>query len=513
MSDQQQTSPTLQELKNKWFLDVSEEGPFPPQTRHPGALVKPHTDGNLVEPLLGGAAVMAEFHDQVEAMMQADDPSQYEVWIGSWRIQPVKLLGMNRPAPDAQTMILDAARAGIKVYYLGSGHISANGVAKKFAAQVVAAGGQGASDRRLPAFGSHHQKFNIFRSPDNHWSATLGSNDFLFARWDTPETMENNPDRPPGPEGHPTHDVALKVQGPAVHDIALHFAERWNDPKNRRLTEPHIGSSIPTDFVDQPIPPQGTQSVQILRTYAIETERGYSWSHQGEFTIWAAYLNAIKKATQYIYLEDQYFYTFQDPPVIETATGQQLETDLVYQLGEALKRGVDVVALVPSRKGDIRKHYELQQRRRAAHYLDQISNSYAGAGRFIICHLRKGAKDPIVHSKLMLVDDEYALVGSANIGQRSMAYDSEVCLGVVDAENNFVRDLRVALWQWHAEIEDSDKVMDVEAVIDSFHEYARRELGKLRLFPTELMPVRIPYGFIMNRIIDPYQGPQRSSNG
>ena len=35
----------------------------------------------------------------------------------------------------------------------------------------------------------------------------------------------------------------------------------------------------------------------IERTYAIEQERGYSWSHQGEFTIWAAYLNAIKQVT------------------------------------------------------------------------------------------------------------------------------------------------------------------------------------------------------------------------
>ena len=511
MGEKKQTEPTLQELKDKWFLDVSQAGQFPPQTRHPGARVQPSTDGNLVEPLLGGAAVMAEFHHRVEAMLQADDPGRYELWIGSWRIQPVKLLGVNRPAPDAKSMILAAARAGIKVYYLGSGHVSAYRVARDFAGEVITAGGQGSADQRLPRFGSHHQKFNIFRGPDNQWLATLGSNDFLFARWDTPDTLEINANRPPAPQGYPTHDAALKVQGPAVHDIALHFVERWNDLKNRQLTEPQITGSIPTDFVDNPIAPAGTHSVQILRTYAIEEQRGYSWSNQGEFTIWAAYLNAIKRASTYIYLEDQYFYSFRDPPVIETATGQLRETDLVYQLGEALKRGVDVAVLVPSRKGDIRKHYELQQRRRAAHYLDQISKSYPGAGRFVICHLRKGSTDPIVHSKLMLVDDEYALIGSANIGQRSMAYDSEVSLGLVDADNNFVRDVRVALWQWHAELERPDELLDPRQAFDKIHNHAGRELGKLRFFPTDLMPLRIPYGFVMNEIIDPYQGPERES--
>ena len=216
--------PTLQELKDKWFLDVSDREQFPPQTRHPDALVQPHTDGNLITPLLGGAAVMAEFYEQVEAMMNAADPGQYEVWVGSWRIQPVKLLGVMQPAPDAKTMILEAAKAGITVYYLGSGHLSAHSVARDFAKEVVAAGGQGSSDRRLPIFGSHHQKFNIFRGPDNYWSATLGSCDFLFARWDTPDNLDENPNRPP--EGYPTHDVALKIQGPAVHDVALHFASR-----------------------------------------------------------------------------------------------------------------------------------------------------------------------------------------------------------------------------------------------------------------------------------------------
>jgi phosphatidylserine/phosphatidylglycerophosphate/cardiolipin synthase-like enzyme len=509
MSDAKKITPTLQELKKKWFLDVSQGGHFPPLTRHPAALVQPHTDGNLVEPLLSGAAMMAEFHEQVKEMRQAADPGQYEVWIGSWRIQSVKLLGENHPAPDAKSKMLQAARAGVKVYYLGSGHISAHGTAKKFAQEVVAAGGQGTSDRRIPIFGSHHQKFNIFRGPDNQWAATVGSNDFLFARWDTADTLEINPNRPPAPHGYPTHEVSLKVRGPAVHDVALHFVERWNDPHNRHFTEPQIGSSIPTDFVDNPIPAQGSHSVQILRTYAIEKKRGYSWSNQGEFTIWAAYLNAIKQASTYIYLEDQYFYSFRDPAVIETATGQLLETDVVYQLGQALKRGVDVVVLVPSRKGDIRKHYELQQRRQAAHYLAQIAQSQPGAGRFVITYLKKGSTDPIVHSKLMLVDDEYAVVGGANIGQRSMAYDSELCLGVVDADNTFVRDLRVALWQQHTELERPEALLDPRQAVEKIQDRASRRLGKLRFFPSELMPVRIPYGFIMNKIIDPYQGPDR----
>ena len=497
--------PTLRELKDKWFLDVSIEDQFPPQTRHPGALVSSHTDGNLVEPLISGADMMAEFHRQVQAMIDSDDPNQYELWVGSWRIQPVKLLGMNSSVKDAQSFIIEAARAGINVYYLGSGHLPANSNATQFAKRVIAAGGHGASDKRLPLYGSHHQKFNIFRGPDNQWAATLGSGDFLFARWDTRDQLDVNPNRPP--KGAPTHEASLKVQGPGVHDIALHFIERWNDPNNRKRTVPEITETINTDFINTPIPPMGPHSLQILRTYPIEPNNGYSWSTKGEFTIWASYLNAIKKASRYVYMEDQYFYTFQDPPLIDQPNNPLQEFDLVYQLGKALKRGVDVIVLVPSRKGNPFKHYELQQRRRAAQYLDQISSNTPGAGRFIICYLSKGTKDPTVHSKLMLVDDEFAIVGSANIGMRSMAYDSEVSLGVVDAENEFVRNLRIELWAQHAEIDNPNSLVDPKKAVTKFNKSAVNKTGRVRFFPKKAMSPHVPYRFIMNKIVDPYHGP------
>ena len=46
--------------------------------------------------------------------------------------------------------------------------------------------------------------------------------------------------------------------------------------------------------------------------------------------------------------------------------------------------------------------------------------------------LRETLRYPIyVHSKMMVVDDSYVIIGSANINQRSMAgsRDTEICVG------------------------------------------------------------------------------------
>jgi phosphatidylserine/phosphatidylglycerophosphate/cardiolipin synthase-like enzyme len=303
----------------------------------------------------------------------------------------------------------------------------------------------------------------------------------------------------------------VRVQGPAVHDIALTFAERWNDPANWRRTSPEINSTIPTGFLNESIPPAGPHSVQVLRTYGVENRRGYGWARQGEFTIWAAYLNAIKRASRYIYIEDQYFYAFHNPPAFEAAEGRLRDSNLVYQLGEAIRRGVEVVVLAPSRKGNRNPTniYQLHARRRAADYLRGLSESSAEAGRLLVCYLAAGEVDPVIHAKVMIVDDELALVGSANVCQRSMTYDTEVHVGIVDAENQFARDLRLALWQEHLDLDSPDSLLKPGEGLEAFSAHAASERGRLRLLDTD--PGRRPlfHSLVMNRVMDPYRGPPR----
>ena len=502
---------SLQELKDKWFIDVTNEDAFPPQSRFPGSKIQPYADGNLVESLIDGAAIMGDFYYRVEEMLKSENLNQCQIMVVAMGIDPVKLLGENRPAKGAMTTMIDAAAAGVQVYFLGSGHPGSSTVSKSFAEKLIASGGQGAINKRYAGVqGGHHQKLNVTRGPDGQWVALVSSADFFFSRWDTPDHQPENPDRPK--KSGPTHDIGLKVRGPAVADVAMSSAERWNDPSSVETTSPPITTKMPTDFLDPPIPKAGPHSVQVLRTYPIiRHKKGYSWSDQGEYTFWAAYLNAIKQARQYIYIEDQYVYAFHDPPYIETSTGVKRDTDFVYQLGEALKRGVDVVALAPGRNNALWKHYELQQRRKAAQYLREIAESNPKHGNFVISKLHIGGKDPTIHAKLLLVDDEYALIGSGNMCERSIAFITEMQLGVVDAENRLVRDLRLALWQEHLELDSHDSLLDPRSAVEQFHDNAAIGSGRLRLLPSTRPSFEFPYRSLFNVIVDPYSGPERES--
>ena len=53
-----------------------------------------------------------------------------------------------------------------------------------------------------------------------------------------------------------------------------------------------------------------------------------------------------------------------------------------------------------------------------------------------------------IHSKLMLVDDAFMTLGSANLNQRSMAVDSEINIATDD--HRVARDLRKRVWRMHS---------------------------------------------------------------
>ena len=51
---------------------------------------------------------------------------------------------------------------------------------------------------------------------------------------------------------------------------------------------------------------------------------------------------------------------------------------------------------------------------------------------------------------MMVVDDEYAIIGSANLGRRSLTHDSEAIAGIYDpSPDSLVKRLRVDLWAKH----------------------------------------------------------------
>ena len=92
------------------------------------------------------------------------------------------------------------------------------------------------------------------------------------------------------------HDAASRVSGPAVHDVAEHFAARWREVTGERLP--------------QGAPPKATGDVelQVVRTVP---EKIYESIPRGDFRILEAYTRALRAARELVYLESQFLWSAQ----------------------------------------------------------------------------------------------------------------------------------------------------------------------------------------------------------
>jgi phosphatidylserine/phosphatidylglycerophosphate/cardiolipin synthase-like enzyme len=298
------------------------------------------------------------------------------------------------------------------------------------------------------------------------------------------------------------------IEGPAVADMEMTFLERWNDSTRTRL----LPATPPLPLLPAPRAPakgEGTLSIQVLHTYG-RTSRGYSWSDVGEYTIWASYLNALRHATSYVYIEDQYFMPFDFPPRFSREAGPGRDSDLVFQLGEAIARGVKVLVVVPSASeepGPLPK-YQKYQRDIGVAYLQKVAAATGRPDDFTIAALSNGAEDIYVHAKLMIVDDELVVLGSANVNQKSMTHDSEVDIAVVDADGLFAKNLRKALWAEHLAVQPS--AVDNATVGYGLMAAAarrRQRTGHTMSYEVALLQP-LGHGQVIRRI-DPYAGAPR----
>ncbi|XP_053246528.1 phospholipase D1 [Podarcis raffonei] len=259
----------------------------------------------------------------------------------------------------------------------------------------------------------------------------------------------------------PWHDIASVVHGKAARDVARHFIQRWNftkimKPKYRSLSYPFLlpKSQQTADELKYQVPDAVCASVQVLRS-ATDWSAGIKYHEE---SIHSAYVNVIENSKHYVYIENQFFISCADDKVVSNRIGDAIAHRILKAHRENKRYRVYVVIpLLPGFEGDISTgggnalqaimHFNYRTMCRGDNSIlgqlkAEIGDQWINYISF--CGLRNHAELEgklvteliYVHSKLMIVDDNTVIIGSANINDRSMLgkRDSEMAVIVQDTD-------------------------------------------------------------------------------
>lgn len=215
-----------------------------------------------------------------------------------------------------------------------------------------------------------------------------------------------HPIRDPRHRGSLLHDVAAEITGPAVPHIDETFVTVWNE----------------ANATAKPVAPQprttgtetGEVAMQVLRTmpggkFLAPFPNGQPLPH-GETSILEAYQRAIARAEKFIYIEDQYFTNSAIVDALIIRMNQKPDLQLII-----------VLNIKPDFPGYPRKQVKnirLMQKKITNHqdrfrvftlWSTQFSQEPDRAHKpFEIMNID-------VHSKVAIIDDKWATIGTANL--------------------------------------------------------------------------------------------------
>jgi phosphatidylserine/phosphatidylglycerophosphate/cardiolipin synthase-like enzyme len=311
--------------------------------------------------------------------------------------------------------------------------------------------------------GSNHQKIIVVRRGTG-LTAAVGGIDFAANRFD--HSPHESLTVRGGRWGW--HDAGVVVCGPAAADVWSVFRMRWigavNLPRRRYFLPPRRFPLLNPSCIDatvDPAPPQPVRPApgvagQILRSigpWYIDSLAPWLRRHytsvppEGVHEVYLTLVQAIGAARRYVYVEDQYFAEY---------PGGDGRFELYPHLRAAAARGVKVI-LVGSGTRDPAEtspiinatvNNDLQHK-----VIDPLPREVRrNFGLWRVEHLT-------VHTKVVIIDDVFASVGSANFFSRSLAgVDTELTAATVTT-GGAVRDLRVALWAEHLRTPVSDPAL------------------------------------------------------
>lgn len=229
------------------------------------------------------------------------------------------------------------------------------------------------------------------------------------------------------------HDVATRMHGPAVADVAEHFRARWQEVAGERLPAPRLQ------------PPAGNIELQVLRTVPDGT---YNFVPRGDFRILDAYVRALRSAQKLIYLENQFLWSTE---IAELIAGK---------LEKPPSADFRVLLLLPTRPNNGADTTRGQ--------LGRLVEAADGSDRLLAATIscRSGSRTHqlYVHAKVAIVDDRWLTIGSANLNEHSLFNDTE--MNVATCDTALARKTRLELWAEHLERSVDEVDGDPTTVID-----------------------------------------------
>ena len=305
----------------------------------------------------------------------------------------------------------------------------------------------------------------------------------------------------------PWHDISMQVVGQPARDLTRHFVQRWNYIlRQRKPTRPTPFLLPPPDFNPADLEAlglEGTCEVQICRSAG-------PWSlgtpDRTEHSIMNAYIKMIEESEHFVYIENQFFITSCETE--STIVHNQIGDALVERITRASKndeawKAIVVIPLIPGFQNTVEEEGGTSVRLIMQYQYRSICRGESSIfGRLKAVGIdpedyiqfyalrqwgRIGPRKTLVteqlyiHAKCMVVDDRIAVIGSANINERSMLgnRDSECAAVVRDTDmiwskmngkpyqvGRFPHTLRMRLMREHLGL-DVDQIMEDAQMLEA----------------------------------------------
>ncbi|CAN7028983.1 unnamed protein product [Brassica rapa subsp. trilocularis] len=409
-------------------------------------------------------------------------------------------------------------------------------------------GGSIVQNLQVSTMFTHHQKIVVVdsempgessRTKSRRIVSFIGGLDLCDGRYDTPfhslfrtlDTVHHDDFHQPNFPGaaitkggprEPWHDIHCRLEGAIAWDVLYNFEQRWNRQGGKDIL---VKIRDLDDIIIPPSPvlfseDHDSWNVQLFRSIDGGAAAAFPDSPKAaaeaglvsgkdniiDRSIQDAYIHAIRRAKDFIYIENQYFlgssfaWSADGIKPEEINALHLIPKELSLKIVSKIKAGerFKVYVVVPMwpegipESGSVQAILDWQRRTMEMMYKDVIkalrekgleedprdyltffclgNREVKKDGEYEPTEKPEPDSDYIraqearrfmiyVHTKMMIVDDEYIIIGSANINQRSMdgARDSEIAMGgyqpfhlsVRQPARGQIHGFRMSLWYEH----------------------------------------------------------------